>query len=150
MFSCHQWTKLRIRSSKADTTAVGRLGEWLVYETLLKKFAEQVKEGDVEIIWMNKDAQTTLPYDIQIINRGNTENSKDVKFVEVKATWENEDKAFEMSSYELRHAFEFGQRYDVYRVVGVGSCESFWIKHLPGFERYLDTETAGVYIALKD
>ena len=126
---------------------MGRLGELLVYDMLLKKFASEVEEGAVEIIWMNKDEEIGRPFDIQIITRGNTET---VRYIEVKTTLENKDKAFEISSNELKYAFQVGLGYDVYRVGGVGSSDYYWIKYVKDFATYVGGNVAKVYIALMD
>ena len=136
-----------VNPNNADTAVIGRSGEKLVYEALLKVWFKEVDQGDLNVIWVNEDQETGLPYDIQIMRRDNDEYVP-VKYIEVKATKEVENKAFEMSPNELRYAFQFGPSYDVYRVGGIGMEESLKIKHLPGFATYLDKSVAKIFIAL--
>ena len=137
-----------VNPNNADTAAIGRSGEKLVYEVLQKNWVKEVSQGDLIVIWVNQDEETGLPYDIRIMRRNNDDEYVPVKYIEVKATKEVENKAFEMSPNELRYAFHHGPSYDVYRVGGIGMDESLKIKHFPGFATYLDKNVAKIFIAL--
>ena len=147
IFFCLQVTHLVVNPSNSDTAAIGRSGEKLVYEVLQKNWVKEVDQGDLSVIWVNEDQETGLPFDIQIMRRDNDEYVP-VKYIEVKATKEVENKAFEMSPNELRYAFHHGSSYDVYRVGGIGMDEPLKIRHLPGFATYLDKSVAKIFIAL--
>ena len=136
-----------VNLSNSDTATIGRSGEKLVYEVLQKNWVKEADQGDLNVIWLNEDQETGLPYDTQIMRKDNDEYIP-VKYIEVKATNEIKNKAFEMSPNALRHAFHHGSSYDVYRVGGIGMDEPLKIKHLPGFSTYLDQSVANVFIAL--
>ena len=133
--------------SEAEKRLTGRNGERLVYQVLLQNFASEINKRDVDVIWVNQDEETGLPYDIKIMKRKNDEYIP-VKYIEVKSTKSIANRPFKMSSSELRFAFHYGLSYDVYRVSGIGEDNYLKIKHLPGFATHLDGWVAAMYISV--
>ena len=151
--SCLQVAQLIVHLNDADTSAIGRYGEMLVYERLQKELESQIQQGTTKVTWHNKDVETGYPFDITIAMKSTESNDKDMqlyRFIEVKTTLDKRDKPFEISPRELICALQYGKRYDIYRVGGVGSPDTHWIKYLPGFSKYVNSQTAKILIALKE
>ena len=100
---------------QAKQRLTGRNGERLVHKVLLQNFAAEVTQRDVNIMWVNQDQETGLPYDIKILKRINHKYVP-VKSIEVKSTKYVGNRAFKMSTSELRFALQYGLGY-IYRLV---------------------------------
>ena len=105
---------------QAKQRLTGRNGERLVHKVLLQNFAAEVTQRDVNIMWVNQGQETGLPYDIKILKRINHKyvpvKSIEVKSIEVKSTKYVGNRAFKMSTSELRFALQYGLGY-IYRLV---------------------------------
>ena len=62
-----------VNPNNADTATIGRSGGKLVYEVLLKNWDKDFDQGDLNVVWVNEDQETGLPYDIQIMRNDNDE-----------------------------------------------------------------------------
>ena len=139
--------ELIININDDDTTAVGRIGEEIVFGMLVRKYEKEIQQGIVNVQWLNQNGESGYPYDVLVTLRKSAVESEQ-RMVEVKATTVIEDKPFEISSQELRCAFDNRPLYDLYRVCGVGKSENLRIKHLPDLAKYLDNQSAQIYIAI--
>ena len=110
-------------------------------------FDELINAGIVEVQWLNETEATLEPYDIRILIKENNVIT-DVRFIEVKTTTSVEDKAFEISSQQLKFALDNREKFDVYRVCGVNHLETIVIKRLPSLARYLDQKVVKLFVVL--
>eukprot|EP00112_Aurelia_sp_Birch-Aquarium-sp1_P000006 Seg1.6 transcript_id=Seg1.6/GoldUCD/mRNA.D3Y31 product="hypothetical protein" protein_id=Seg1.6/GoldUCD/D3Y31 len=138
---------LVVNLNDEDTSAVGYLGEMIVYKGLQVTFTELINAGMVEIQWLNETQPTLEPYDIRILIKENNMITNE-RFIEVKTTTSVEDKAFEISSQQLRFALDNRENFDVYRVCGVNHLETIVIKRLPSLARYLDQKVVKLFVVL--
>lgn len=99
-----------------DKQQVGRLGEQLIYQYLLKKYART----DAKVVWVNKEAETGKPYDL-VITKSVEKSNTVVEYVEVKTSFSMDKLPFEMSIQELMFAEKHGPAYAIYRLIGVAA-----------------------------
>jgi Holliday junction resolvase-like predicted endonuclease len=86
----------------------GLTGEQLVYEYLLNKYHDQLDSVSIE--WLNKNKETSFPYDIILTENG-------IKYyIEVKATRSNNQHTFFLSINQMKAILEHGDNYYIYRV----------------------------------
>jgi hypothetical protein len=98
-----------------NTGAVGRWGEKLVYQLERKRVLEfGFDPGAVD--WRSHREEFS-PFDIRSLD-----SEGQVIFIEVKTTTQADSHSpFEISHAELANAFEYRERYHVYRVLGAGT-----------------------------
>ncbi len=95
--------------SKEVREDVGIWSEEFVYEFLTKN-----KNNFSEIVWMNKDGESGMPYDFKVVENG-TE-----KFIDVKGTPSRSKDVVYLSPNEWTFMFEKGNDYSIYRVYNAG------------------------------
>jgi hypothetical protein len=86
----------------------GLTGEQLVYGYLLNKYHHQLDSVPIE--WLNKNGETSLPYDILLTENGITH------YIEVKATRSNNQHTFFLSMNQMKAILQHGDNYHIYRV----------------------------------
>ena len=93
------------KSGKSDEiiSLVGKIGEEIVYSYFCNLYKEALDTGSVEIQWLNEAEETGQPYDMRIKHL--VSGMEDL-FIEVKTTVAEEEREFEISSQQLRFAFE--------------------------------------------
>ena len=126
--------------------AIGKIGEEVVYNYFCDLFREAIRAGNVEVQWMNADQETGQPYDMVIQHLNNT-GMRDL-YVEVKTTVADEEKQFEISSQQLRFAFETGEDFHLYRVSGLATQGEFRMKCLKNLSSHMDKKSVKTYMIL--
>eukprot|EP00794_Sanderia_malayensis_P009472 gene9472-10460_t len=136
---------MNINAGSVESDVIGRIGEEIVYNELLRRNATP---QTTRIVWVNEKGESKLPFDIVIETR--LENSKPQQdFIEVKSTNAVGDKPFEISSQELRFAFERGENYHIYRVCGITTlCDQIVIKRLAGLAKFIDRNVVKLFVVL--
>ncbi|UJR16805.1 hypothetical protein I4U23_003704 [Adineta vaga] len=86
---------------------VGRRGEDFVYRYL------QWKHSDAQIQWINQQAETGQPFDIEIIHK---DKNKKPEFIEVKTTRVPNQNTFQISIGEVDCLLQYQNNYYIYRV----------------------------------
>jgi hypothetical protein len=86
----------------------GLIGEQLIYEYLLNKYHDQLDSVSIE--WLNKNEETSLPYDILLTENGIQH------YIEVKTTRSNNQHTFFLSMNQMKAILEHGDNYHIYRV----------------------------------
>ncbi|PNH09659.1 hypothetical protein TSOC_003664 [Tetrabaena socialis] len=123
----------------AHLQAIGRWGEEHVFRHLTRQLEQQQQQrraasraapgacggGALEaragseavdrVVWVNRERESYLPYDLYISHADDT-----TTYIEVKASASKTKDLFEISLPELRFAEEQGARYELYRVRGAG------------------------------
>ena len=94
---------------------VGRWGERCVYE-YLRKQAQLLSPGEVEIVWINEKGNTIVPYDLEIRRRVPGSEKPVITYIEVKTTSSDQKDVFEISVQELQFAMAKQQAFHLYRV----------------------------------
>ena len=123
-------------SQSANAEEVGRWGEECVY-MLLKHI-----EKDHQVIWVNETAESGLPYDIVI-------KGKDVEiFIEIKSTSTSEKRVLEISSQEIKCAFQKKEDYHLYRVYNAGNPDDCRVARLRNLDSNLDTKAVSLFILI--
>ena len=131
---------------QASREAVGRWGEWFIYNYLLKA-STKLPNGEkiVKVRWMNKKQESGGPYDITVL----TEDKKTC-FVEVKATSSLTKELIPISWKELKFAEENKDCYFLYRLYNAGkNLKGVQLKYLQNLVSHLNTTpTARLYLTL--
>ncbi|CAB3982059.1 Hypothetical predicted protein [Paramuricea clavata] len=121
-------------AQSANAEEIGRWGEECVY-MLLKHI-----EKDHQVVWVNEIAESGLPYDIRI-------KGKDVEiFIEIKSTSASEKHVLEISSQEIKCAFEKREDYHLYRVYNAGNQRDCRVARLRNLASNLDTKAVSLFI----
>jgi hypothetical protein len=121
-------------AQSANAEEIGRWGEECVY-MLLKHI-----EKDHQVVWVNEIAESGLPYDIRI-------KGKDVEiFIEIKSTSASEKHVLEISSQEIKCAFEKREDYHLYRVYNAGNPHDCRVARLRNLASNLDTKAVSLFI----
>ena len=121
--------------NQTSKEAVGRWGEWFVYNHLkqLKVLPNGIKIAEVQ--WMNENTETGDPYDLTIVTE-----TKEKWYVEVKATSSMNKDIFPISWKELKFAEKEGQRYLLYRLYNAGkSPKEMHLMYLQDLVGHLNT-----------
>ena len=139
-------TELPDEGGQASREAVGRWGEWFIYNYLLKA-STKLPSGEkiVKVWWINEEQESGGPYDITVL----TEDKKTC-FVEVKATSSHTKELIPISWKELKFAEENKDRYFLYRLYNAGkSLKEVQLKYLQNLVSHLNTTpTARLYLTL--
>jgi hypothetical protein len=106
---------MAVTSSVEQQMSTGRWGEQLVAGHLRKTLAS------AEVKWVNEEEERWQPYDIIITEHGGASGSRNVSYVEVKATTSPDKPLFEISIAELEFAQKHGAAYSLYRVFNANS-----------------------------
>ena len=123
-------------AQSANAEEIGRWGEECVY-TLLKNI-----EGNNQVIWVNESVESGLPYDILI-------KGKDVEiFIEIKSTSTSGKHVLEISSQEIKCAFEKQENYHLYRVYNAGNPRDCRVAKLRNLASNLDTKAVSLFILI--
>ncbi|KAK3417007.1 hypothetical protein EUGRSUZ_H02765 [Eucalyptus grandis] len=91
---------------------VGKLGEFVAFEHLAKKFNQS------SVKWVNEDGETGRPYDITI------EDGEGFQYVEVKTTQSEEKDWFSLSPNEWQFANQKGRNFSIAHVILVGQSRN--------------------------
>ena len=134
-------------SEKVDpnnfTKFIGNAGENFVYAYLCQQNETKIKSGDMKIEWLNNDLEAGEPYDIKI-----SESDGKIIYIEVKSTRSHSKKEFEISSQQIKFAFEQGSNFHLYRVSGLTSTSKVLIRRLVNLSLYLNNKTVRLYMVL--
>ena len=134
-------------SEKVDpndfTKFLGNAGENIVYTYLYQQNETRIKSGDMKIEWLNNDLETGEPYDIKI-----SESDGKIIYIEVKSTRNHSKKEFEISSQQIKFAFEQGSNFHLYRVSGLTSTSKVRIRRLVNLSMYLNNKSVRLYMVL--
>jgi hypothetical protein len=106
---------MAVASSVEQQMSTGRWGEQLVAGHLRKTLAS------AEVKWVNEEEERWQPYDIIVTEHGGASGSRNVSYVEVKATTSADKPLFEISIAELEFALKHGAAYSLYRVFNANS-----------------------------
>ncbi|CAM0876991.1 unnamed protein product [Alopecurus aequalis] len=110
----------RLRTGGPDSDKLlrtGRSGEGLVYRHFVDKL------GSDNVRWVNKEAESGLPYDL-VITRGNNL----IEYVEVKATTSSNKDWFYITTREWQFALEKGDAFTIARIILVSGEKTASIK----------------------
>lgn len=105
--STNEYTQL---TSKKVMVDVGKWSENFIYE-----YFKENAGTFTEINWLNKDAESYMPYDFEV-----TENGVK-RFVEVKGTSSFTKEIVYMSPNEWKTLFDQGPNYTLFRIFGAGT-----------------------------
>lgn len=92
------------------------VGRWS--EEFINEFLTKNKNNFSEVVWMNKDEESGLPYDFKVIENG-TE-----KFIDVKGTPSRSKDIVYLSPNEWIFMFDKGKDYYIYRVYNAGQLSA--------------------------
>ncbi|XP_060075304.1 uncharacterized protein LOC132554994 [Ylistrum balloti] len=109
-----------VLDSGAGTEAVGQWGETLVYYYLLQM--KEVSSDIIQVIWMNEQQETGLPYDFEM--HVATETGISVIYIEVKSTVSDKKEVFEISAPQVKFAQEQKENFCIYRVFNAGDTDN--------------------------
>ena len=126
-------------------TLIGKIGEEIVYSYFCNLYKEALEAQSVEIHWLNEAEETGQPYDLRIKH---LESGIEDLFVEVKTTVAEEEREFEISSQQLKFAFETGEQFHLYRVSGLATQSDFRLKCLPNLASHMDKKAVKTYMIL--
>lgn len=101
------YAKIQSQEIRED---VGRWSEEFVYEYLINN-----ENNFTEIIWLNKDSESGMPYDFKVIENGIE------KFIDVKGTPSGIKDIIYLSPNEWVLMFDKGENYSIYRVYNAGN-----------------------------
>ncbi len=92
------------------------VGRWS--EEFINEFLTKNKNNFSEVVWMNKDEESGLPYDFKVI-----ENGKE-QFIDVKGTPSRSKDIVYLSPNEWIFMFDKGKDYYIYRVYNAGQLSA--------------------------
>jgi hypothetical protein len=113
---------MAVASSVEQQMNTGRWGEQLVAGHLRKTLAS------AEVKWVNEEEERGEPYDIIVTEHDGASGSRNVSYVEVKATTSADKPYFEISIAELGFALKHGAAYSLYRVFNANSEHAHVLK----------------------
>ena len=129
-------TELISLAQSANAEEIGRWGEECVY-IMLKNI-----EVNNQVIWVNESVESGRPYDIVI-------KGKDVEmFIEIKSTSTSEKNVLEISSQEIKCAFEKQENYHLYRVYNAGNPNDCRVARLCNLASNLDKKAVSLFILI--
>ena len=123
-----------------------KLGEELVYKHLCNVYKEQIQAKSVKIDWLNFEGESRSPYDV-MVTFSDSINSLPI-YVEVKATVLDERREFQISSQQLKFAFNEGCCFHLYRVSGLERGANVKMKRLVNLSSYMDRKAVKLYMLL--
>lgn len=136
-----------------NSEEVGRWGERCVYEFLLNQVKVLPSGENVDIIWLNEEANTTAPYDFEIrrhitgVNQ-EAESKTVITYIEVKTTSSDQKEFFEISVPELRFALEKKEALHLYRVFNAGKPGCLRIRRLKNLASHLEKKNVKLFMAI--
>ena len=136
-----------------NSEEVGRWGERCVYEFLLNQVKVLPSGENVDIIWLNEEANTTAPYDFEI-RRPNTGVNQEaqsktvITYIEVKTTSSDQKEVFEISVPELLFALEKKEALHLYRVFNAGKPGCLRIRRLKNLASQLEKKNVKLFMAI--
>ena len=136
-----------------NSEEVGRWGERCVYEFLLNQVKVLPSAENVDIIWLNEEANTTAPYDFEIrrhitgVNQ-EAESKTVITYIEVKTTSSDQKEFFEISVPELRFALEKKEALHLYRVFNAGKPGCLRIRRLKNLASHLEKKNVKLFMAI--
>ena len=136
-----------------NSEEVGRWGEGCVYEFLRKQVKVFPSAENVDIIWLNEEANTTAPYDIEIrrhitgVNQ-EAESKTVITYIEVKTTSSDQKEFFEISVPELRFALEKKEALHLYRVFNAGKPGCLRIRRLKNLASHLEKKNVKLFMVI--
>jgi len=136
----------RLMVEKDPGHEVGMMGEEIVYKHLCHLYADELKKETVNIEWLNEDEEFGLPYDMKLTFFD--ERQPPVLYIEVKTTFRDEKKEFEISSNQIRFAFEQGERFQLYRLTGIRSPKEMKLRRLANLATYLNNKSVKLFMVL--
>ena len=123
---------------QASREAVGRWGEWFIYDLLKKSSVLPNGLKIVNVNWLNKDRESGNPYDLVVEAEGEHQF-----FIEVKATASLNKELIPISWKELKFAELQQQNYLLYRLYNVGkSPGEMQLKYLQNLCSHIETHPA--------
>lgn len=125
---------------------IGQLGEKIVYSHLCREYKDELSNGLVEIEWLNESKEHWLPYDMKLTFFD--QRQPPIVYIEVKATYLDEKKEFEISSNQIKFAFEQGERYHLYRLSGLRNVQELKLKRLANLGLYLENKSVKLFMIL--
>ena len=136
-----------------NSEEIGRWGERCVYEFLLYKVKGLPTSENVDIIWLNEEANTTAPYDFEIRRRitgvnQEAESKTVITYIEVKTTSSDQKEFFEISVPELRFALERKEALHLYRVFNAGKPGCLRIRRLKNLASQLERKNVKLFMAI--
>ncbi|XP_047140685.1 uncharacterized protein LOC100210004 isoform X2 [Hydra vulgaris] len=140
--------KSKLDKEKSDRS--GYFGEFIVYRHIEETYKDDITKGKVKIFWLNEKEETGDPYDIKIeFTDQNVESeSSNIKciYIEVKTSYLDGKKEFEISANQLRFAFDQQASFHLYRVTGLN--ENFRIRRLVNLSMYMDSKSVQLFMVL--
>ena len=142
-------SNLTSKSVEDDATRllIGQIGEQIVHSYFQGVYYEQIKDGSVEIKWLNEGEEAGAPYDIIVKHKNAPEDTRPEIFIEVKTTVGHEEKEFEISSQQMRFAFESGPHFHLYRVSGL-LAPDFRLRSLENLASHMDKKAVKTFMVL--
>ncbi|CAH1779739.1 unnamed protein product [Owenia fusiformis] len=127
----------------------GRWGESWVHEYLQFKHREEIKQGKVQIKWMNIDSVTTTPFDI-LLKRMDENGIVSHVFIEVKSTIHGNRANFPVSVLELQCAMgvKDGDQYCIYRVYNAGDKTKVQLKIVQNPKELLQSKSISLFMCI--
>ena len=132
--------------SKDPDNPIGQIGEHIVYQHICSVYKDDIKEGKVTVSWLNEEDETGDPFDIKI------EYAEDLMlnpvYVEVKTSFVDENKEFEISSQQLKLAMQQGPCFHLYRLSGLDNQSQMKLKRLVNLAAYMDNKAVKLFMIL--
>ena len=125
---------------------VGTIGEEIVYKHLCRQFREELASKAVGIEWLNEDDEFGLPYDIKLTFFDSRQPP--VVYIEVKTTYLDERREFEISSTQMKFAFEQGERFHLYRLSGLKNVKDIKLRRLANLASYMENKSVKLFMVL--
>ena len=122
------------------------VGAEIVYKHLCRQFADELTNKVVGIEWLNEDDEFGLPYDIKMTFYDSRQPP--VIYVEVKSTFLDERKEFEISSTQMKFAFEQGERFHLYRLSGLKDVREMKLRRLANLSSYMENKSVKLFMVL--
>ncbi|XP_065672459.1 uncharacterized protein LOC100211694 isoform X2 [Hydra vulgaris] len=140
--------KSKIDKEKSDRS--GYFGELIVYRHIQEIYKDDITEGKVKIFWLNEREETGVPYDIKIefTDQKVVSESSNIKciYIEVKTSYLDGKKEFEISANQLRFAFDQQASFHLYRVTGLD--ENLRIRRLVNLSMYMECKSVQLFMVL--
>ena len=137
--------KVNFKEKETDSKNpfVGKIGENLVYQHLREIYKDDITSGKAKVIWLNEAEETGDPYDLKIEFTSVDQNSI---YIEVKTSYLDGKKEFEISANQLRFAFEQQACFHLYRVTGING--KLRIRRLVNLSMYMDCKSVRLFMLL--
>lgn len=140
--TCLRPSTVVLTDEQGDMEAIGAWGEQLVHSFLCHWRDGQESGRPSEVRWCNQKAESGQPYDFKLTFPG----PDGEVYVEVKSTVKRDRAFINLSANELDFALKERERYQVFRVYGVGDAHNVRLCRIRNLAQKLHAKDLEIFL----